>query len=144
MAHVTGEIIIHRPVEVVFDFVADERHEPSFNPEMLEVELATPPPIGQGSRFGATLRRGRRTMPMTIEFIGFERPRRIASISRSADMEATGEVNFVAVSDGTRMSWNWDVRPYGALKLAGPLVGVIGRRQERRVWGNLKRLLESG
>jgi len=36
------------------------------------------------------------------------------------------------------------VRPRGVLKMIAPLVGVIGRRQERRVWGNLKRLLESG
>ena len=25
-----------------------------------------------------------------------------------------------------------------------PIVGAIGRRQEQRIWGNLKRLLESG
>lgn len=31
MAHVEGEIIINRPVEEVFDFVADERNEPHYN-----------------------------------------------------------------------------------------------------------------
>jgi hypothetical protein len=28
MAHIEGEILIRRPVEEVFDFVADERNEP--------------------------------------------------------------------------------------------------------------------
>jgi hypothetical protein len=32
MADINGEIIIHRPVEEVFDFVADERNEPRYNP----------------------------------------------------------------------------------------------------------------
>jgi hypothetical protein len=31
MARVEGEIIIHRPVPEVFDFVADERNEPRYN-----------------------------------------------------------------------------------------------------------------
>jgi hypothetical protein len=42
------------------------------------------------------------------------------------------------------MRWSWDVRPRGALRLMAPIVGAIGRRQELSIWGNLKRLLESG
>jgi hypothetical protein len=30
-----GEIFINRPVEEVFDFVADARNEPRYNPRML-------------------------------------------------------------------------------------------------------------
>ena len=32
MAHIQGEVRIRRPVEDVFDFVADERSEPTYNP----------------------------------------------------------------------------------------------------------------
>jgi hypothetical protein len=32
MTRLEGEIVIDRPPEVVFDFVADERNEPQFNP----------------------------------------------------------------------------------------------------------------
>jgi hypothetical protein len=31
MVRVEGEIVINRPVEEVFDFVADERNEPRYN-----------------------------------------------------------------------------------------------------------------
>lgn len=51
MAHVDGEIIINRPVGEVFDFVADERNEPRYNPQMLRAELVTAGPIGRGARF---------------------------------------------------------------------------------------------
>jgi uncharacterized protein YndB with AHSA1/START domain len=77
MARVEGEIIIHRPVEEVFDFVADERNEPRYNPRMLDVELITDGPIGLGTRFRVELMTGGRTMPMTIEFTGFDPPRRL-------------------------------------------------------------------
>ena len=34
MVLIEGEIVITRPVEEVFDFVADERNEPRYNPHM--------------------------------------------------------------------------------------------------------------
>ena len=68
MAHVEGEIIIQRPVEQVFDFVADERNEPRYNRRMVRAEKVSPGPIGLGARFRAELETMGRTMPMTIEF----------------------------------------------------------------------------
>ena len=41
MANVSGEILINRPVEQVFDFVADQRNEPIYNPRMLQSEKIT-------------------------------------------------------------------------------------------------------
>jgi len=144
MARIEGEITIHRPVEEVFDFVADERNEPQYNPRMLDVQLISDAPIGLGARFRAELRTGRGTMPMTIEFTGFSRPIRLASVTHSPMMDTTGALTFEPAGDGTRMRWSWDVEPRGLLRLMPGVVGVIGRRQERTIWGNLKRLLESG
>ena len=53
MAHIEGEILIKRPVEEVFDFVADERHEPRFNPHMLTAEKVSDGLIGKGTRTSA-------------------------------------------------------------------------------------------
>ena len=65
-AQVEGEIVIRRPVEEVFDYVADERHEPNFNSRMSRVELLTPEPIGAGSRFGVEMTMMRRVFDMTV------------------------------------------------------------------------------
>jgi hypothetical protein len=46
MANISGEILINRPVEQVFDFVADQRNEPIYNPRMLRSEKITEGPIG--------------------------------------------------------------------------------------------------
>lgn len=50
MARMKGEIVIERPVEEVFDFVADERKEPRCNPRMRRAERISSAPIGLGTR----------------------------------------------------------------------------------------------
>ena len=140
MAKVEGKILIYRPPEEVFDFVADSRNEPSFNPAMAGVELLTPPPIGLGTRFRAHM--GKAGLEMLIELTEFERPRRLGSRTTSSMMETSGTLTFVADDQGTVMSWDWQVRPQGWLRMLGPLSGPLGGRMERRIWTGLKHQLE--
>ncbi|HEX9104577.1 MAG TPA: SRPBCC family protein [Polyangia bacterium] len=143
MAHVAGEIVIGRPVGEVFDCVADERNEPLYNPRLRQVELISQGPIGVGARFTAeSVTRGR-AVPMVIELTAFERPRRLASVTRMSSMEIRGGLTFDAVAGGTRLRWSWELEPRGALKLLGPLIGFIGRRQEAACWSGLKQYLEA-
>ena len=51
MFQVEGEIIIKRPPEEVFDFVADERNEPRYNPHMRRAERY----LGRTDRRGHSL-----------------------------------------------------------------------------------------
>ncbi len=144
MTRVAGEITIGRSVEEVFDFVADERNEPRYNAHMVRAEQISEGPISEGTRFRAELRTMGRTLPMVVEFTGYERPARLASVTRSSMMETEGALTFEPVYEGARMRWSCDVRPRGAMRLMAPLVGVLGRRGEREIWCHLKRLLESG
>ena len=48
-----------------------------------------------------------------------------------------------ALAYANKMRWDWNVHPKGAANLLRPLVGVIGRRSERRCWEGLKRYLEA-
>jgi hypothetical protein len=141
MAQVHGDILINRPPEVVFNFVADERNEPRFNPRMVTCSLDSGEPIGEGSRFKATLRSARRLVPMTVEFTGYERPRLLASHSSLPGAEIDGELTFAPDGPGTRMRWSWGVQAKGLMRLFHPLVSRIGDRQEHRTWQSLKALL---
>jgi hypothetical protein len=143
MARVEGEILIERPVGEVFDFVADERNEPSYNRRMVRAELITSGDIGVSTKFQTELKTMGRAVPMTVEFTRFERPRVLASRTRSSMMETEGALTFAAVAGGTLMRWSWEVRPRGVLTLLRPLIGVLGRRQEQAIWRKLKRLLEA-
>ena len=143
MVQLRGEILIDRPPADVFDFVADGRNEPRFNPHMADCRLLTEGPIGVGSRFGATLRTAGRSLPMTVEFTGYERPRRLASRSSVSGAEIDGELVFEPEGSSTRMRWSWDVRTPGPAWLVGPVVSRLGDRQEHRIWEQLKTVLET-
>lgn len=143
MAQINGEILIHRKVEEVFDFVSDECNEPLYNVEMISAEKTTDGPAGVGSRFHAVMRSGKREFPVDIEVTVFERPKRLGSHSVAGGMVMDGELTFEPRGDSTLMTWGWDVRPSGMLKLLRPLVIWMGDRQEKRIWGELKRYLES-
>jgi hypothetical protein len=77
---ISGEILINQSVELVFDYVADQRNEPVYNPRMLHSEKITDGPIGVGTRFRATAQSGRREIEMLIEVTEYQRPSRRQSI----------------------------------------------------------------
>lgn len=142
MVAVLGSIDIDRPVDEVFDFVADQRNEPSYNPRMTSSEKLTDGPIGAGTRFRAVMQMRGRSLPMEIEFTDLDRPHRLASRTTGAGSQVVGQLTFQPVGRGTRMTWDWDVRFGGPMRWLSPIVAWIGRRQEREIWTGLKHLLE--
>lgn len=144
MTRVKGSLIIARPTQEVFDIVADQRNEPRYNPKMSSVTKLSDGPIGVGTRFAAAVLSRGRELPVTIEYTRFEPPRLLASRSVMRGAVAEGLVRCDPIPEGTRLSWDWTVSVSGAARLAGPLVGLVGRRQERTIWEGLRRLLEDG
>jgi uncharacterized protein YndB with AHSA1/START domain len=143
MVEVNGEILIERPVEQVFDFVANQENEPQYNPEMRVAKKITEGPIGVGTSFHAEMTGRGRVVPMTIWVTEFERPHQIRERVEMRSMDLTGGLDFEPIDGGTRMRWHWDLSPSGVLRFMGPLVAGMGRRQEQRIWSGLKRVLES-
>jgi uncharacterized protein YndB with AHSA1/START domain len=143
MTRIEGELVIHRPVHEVFDFVAEERNEPRYNPRIRRAEKLSRGPIGPGTRFRAEAVTLGRTTGMTIEYTAYERPRRLASSIHMPAADIAGTLRFDPVAYGTRMGWSWEVRPCGLYRLLTPVIARVGRRQERENWGGLKRFLET-
>lgn len=133
MANVEGEVTIGRPVEVVFDFVADQRNEPLYNPDMVRAEKDITGPIGKGTRFKSAVRSAGRTAEMLIEITGYERRRLLVSTTTLKQLDIEYALRFDSVAGGTRMRWSGQVRPKGAFRLPGPLVTWMGNRQEQRI-----------
>jgi Polyketide cyclase / dehydrase and lipid transport len=142
MARIAGELVINRPVDEVFDFVADERNEPRYNPRIRRAEKLSPGPIGRGTRFRAEAVTRGRTVGMTIDYTAYERPRQLGSSIHMAAADILGTLRFDPVPDGTRMSWSWEMRLRGLYRLLTPIIVGAGRRQEQANWAGLKRFLE--
>lgn len=142
MVRIEGETVIACPVEDVFDFVADERNEPKYNSHMSRVEKRTSGPIGKGTRWVATTESRGRSLDMAMEVTEYQRPNRLGSTTSMATAEIRGAVTFAPDPAGTRMGWSWELHPKGALRFLTPVIGWLGRRQEKEIWAGLKRYME--
>jgi hypothetical protein len=75
MSRVDGDIVIDRPLEAVFDYVADQSNEPQYNPQMVRAEKITAGPVGVGTRFRSAVGSRRHTADMLIEVTSYDRRR---------------------------------------------------------------------
>jgi uncharacterized membrane protein len=142
MATINGSIEIDCPIEEVFDFVADERNEPKYNPELLQSTKVTDGPITVGTQFAAVhLSRGR-SVDLTIEVTEYDRPRRFGSYTTMPGADIRGMLTFDSIANRTHMYWTWQVRPNHLGWLLAPVVRAAGTRQERACWAGLKQYLE--
>ena len=143
MARIEGDIIIDRPVDVVFDYVADQSNEPQYNPQMVRAEKITAGPVGKGTQFRSAVASKGRTAEMLIECTGYDRPRLLASTTTMQQADISYALTFEPAAGGTRMRWSGRVRPKGAFRLLGPVITWMGIRQEQRIWASLKAHLEA-
>jgi carbon monoxide dehydrogenase subunit G len=144
MAHINGEITIAAPAEQVFDMIADERNEPRYNPRIARAEKTSQGPVGPGTRFTAQPGGMGAAGVMTVEIVGYDRPRRLVTSIRSSYLDVDGTLTFDQADGGTRMRWSWDMRLRGAMRALSPVVRAIGPRWEHRNWAGLKQFMESG
>ena len=142
MANVNGSISIRRPVDVVFDEVADIRNEPTYNPNMINAELMTEEPIGKGSKFSARVKSRNDMMDLSITYTEFRKSEYIGSQTLSDTMNVIGGLTFSQTDNGTLLEWKWDVRLRGNLKLFTPFIALLGNKQEYQIWQGLKSKLE--
>ena len=143
MARIEGEIVIGRPVDVVFDYVADQSNEPQYNPQMVRAEKITAGPVRKGTQFRSAVASRGRTAEVLIECTGYDRPALFATTTTMQQADISYTVRFEPVAAGTRMRWSGQVRPKGAVRLLGPVITWMGIRQEQRIWTSLKKHLEA-
>jgi Polyketide cyclase / dehydrase and lipid transport len=143
MVRIEGEIIIGRPVEVVFDYAADPSNEPQYNPHMVRAEKITPGRVAKGTRFRSAVASMGRTAEMLIECTEYQRPELFTTAITMRQANFIYALRFQPTVGGTRMSWSGQVHPKGAFKLLGPVIAWMGTRQEERIWTSMKRHLEA-
>jgi polyketide cyclase/dehydrase/lipid transport protein len=143
MARIEGEIVIGRPVDAVFDYVADQSNEPQYNPQMVRAEKITPGPVGKGTRFRSAVASRGRTAEMLIECTAYDRPKLFATATTMAQADISYTLTFEPAPAGTRMRWSGQVQPKRVFRLLGPVITRVGVRQEERIWASLKDHLEA-
>jgi pimeloyl-ACP methyl ester carboxylesterase len=119
-----GEIVIRRPVEIVFDTLGDPRQERTYNDRVQAAEMLTPGPIAEGSRFEQQVRRVGRTDRATVDITGFQRPSRLALMINPAAMVTSGDLQLEEVPAGTHATYAWDMQVWWVNRRTGLAAGV--------------------
>lgn len=132
-----GELntVVDRPVEEVFDFLADIRNETAWNPRVVRIDKTSDGPIGAGTTFHG-LYQGLGALHTVA------RPTRLSFHSTGPRMGITGTFVLTAGEGGTRIALRADLEPRGFFKLLAPLMRPMLARQNAAAAVRLQRALE--
>ena len=93
MAHgFSGSVVIDRPIDEVFAFLADGTNDPKFSPRVQEIRKSTDGPVAVGTVFESKVKDAGMTTSRTFELTSVEAPTKIRWTERSK--------NTVTVPDG--------------------------------------------
>lgn len=138
---ITEDMHIDCPPVVVFDMIADVRHETEWNDGVSKAALISGEPVGNGTRFMTV--HGRPLGEIESTITTFERPSLLEFSATSKRMDLAVSFAFTESGSGTDVHGTFDPRPKGIMALLFPLLRPMIRRDMAKQHQNLKALCES-
>lgn len=134
-------ILIRRPVEEVFSFIADGENARSWRPGVLDVERVSGEGVGATFRQGVRGPGGRR-IAADYRVTAFDPTRRLAFEAIAGPVRPTGEYRLEGVAEGTQLSFALNAELTGLKRFL--LGGAVQKTMEAEMGAldNLKRVLE--
>jgi uncharacterized protein YndB with AHSA1/START domain len=138
-------VVIDRPIEEVFAFLADGENDPKFSPRVLEIAKATDGPPGVGSVFKSKVKDAGMTTQREFELTEFVPPTRIRWAERSKNIVTAteGGYDLVPEGDGTRVRIYNVLEGHGFGKLIAPLALRSARKGAGDFGQSIKRAVEA-
>ena len=135
---------INRPLEEVYEYVANPENLPEWSGIVLEVHKEDPQrELREGERFTTVAKFLGRRIESPFEVTAHEFPRRHSHKSTGGPLPTEWTLTFEEVAGGTRYTQVAEGEPGGFFGLVGPLLERLGRRQLKTNLENLKDLLEA-
>jgi uncharacterized protein YndB with AHSA1/START domain len=100
-------IVIDRPIEQVFDFLADGENDKKFSARVLEIAKTTDGPPGVGTVYKSTVKDAGMKSNREFKITEFERPSKMrwAEQSKNAVTAPEGGYDLAAEGDGTQLKF---------------------------------------
>jgi hypothetical protein len=134
------DVTVNRPVDQVFDTMADARNEPSWNSQVTRTELVSAEPIGEGAHF-KTVNRGQEYDAVITTY---DRPDDMAFTVTGKPMTIVAHLSFHDLGNGsTRLAGTFDLQPKGFMKLMLPLLRGAIRKDFPKQFDSFKSFCES-
>ena len=116
-------VVIDRPIEEVFAFLADGENDPKFSPRVLEIAKTTDGPPEVGTVFASTVKDAGMKTKREFKLTEFEPPTRIrwAEVSENLVTAPEGGYDLAPEGSGTRLTVYNVLEGHGPGKLIAPL-----------------------
>jgi uncharacterized protein YndB with AHSA1/START domain len=116
-------VVIDRPVEEVFAFLADGENDPKFSPRVLEIAKTTEGPPGVGTVYASTVKDAGVKTKREFKLTEFEPPTRIrwTEVSKNLVTAPEGGYNLAPEGSGTRVTIYGVLEGHGMGKLIAPM-----------------------
>jgi uncharacterized membrane protein len=139
---VSDSVVIARPVDVVFGFVADHENLPAWTVGVKQSQRLTPGPPAAGSTYRVVGELLGRPVESSCQVTAFEPGRGFEGTMTSPMLGLSEQYRFEPDQGGTRVSMKAAVEPRGVFRFLSPIMNAGVRRQVRADHRRLKTVLE--
>lgn len=140
----TVTILVNRPIDEVFTFVADARNRPQWDDSVISEDVTSAEPIGMGTTVRTRLRSMGRQYEYTWTVVEHQPPGRMTIESTSGPLPTTLAYRLSGRDGATHVEFTVTGRPAGFLRLLQPLVARNTQHNLDRGFARLKEVLEAG
>jgi uncharacterized protein YndB with AHSA1/START domain len=116
-------VMIDRPIDDVFAFLADGENDPKFSPRVLQIAKTTDGPPAVGTVYASTVKDAGMKTKREFKLTEFDPPTRIrwAEVSKNLVTAPKGGYDFAPEGEGTRVTVYNVLEGHGLGKLIAPL-----------------------
>lgn len=140
MLTVERALVINRPIEQVFTFVANFENEPQYNPSLLSMRKTSPGTIGLGTTWQEVVKlAGTHNRTVTV----YEPNQTLAYQNDRRPFPVEITFSFASAPGGTRLTASPKIQPGGIFKLGVPLFRLLLPTFVERIVSNIKKVLEA-
>ena len=140
-------VLIDRPIEEVFDFLADGENDKKFSPRVLEIHKTNAGPPAKGAIYASTVKDAGMKTQREFELTEFERPTKIRwrELSDNTVVVPAGGYDLAAEGAGTRLTLSNEIEGRGFLgRLIAGFALRSGRKSADGMVGRIKQVVEAG
>jgi len=131
--------IIRKPPEEVFNYICDVTNDVNWRTGIVDSGLRSDPPVGLDSVGYVSTGKVEMVYRVTV----FEPVERVDWEYIEGPFKGHGGYRLESIESGTRFTLVADIKPYGVMRLLGPLFGQIVRRQIQNDVETLRQILEN-
>jgi uncharacterized protein YndB with AHSA1/START domain len=138
-------IVVNRPIEDVFDFLAEGENDKKFSARVLEIKKTTEGPPGKGTVFASTVKDAGMKSNHEFELVEFERPTKLRWNERSSSSVTVplGGYDLKPSQGGTELTFFNELEGHGLGKLFAGLAARGASRSAAGMVAEIKRVMEA-